>query len=124
MRLCIIVKDEDGLEKELGRLSAIRLEAVQKKQLTQLLDRARAGGTPVSTEATRPGGPHGELRLSSAVDFGSMRMGYGEEYAPHVEYGHRTRNGGFVQGQKFLHKNVETQRPIYIEDLKKQIRKE
>ena len=28
------------------------------------------------------------------------------EYAPHVEYGHRTRNGGFVKGRKMLHKGL------------------
>lgn len=111
-----------ALEKELQRLNSARFDAVEKKQLTQMLNRARqAGGTPVSTEKTRPGGPHGELRLSSSATEGEM--GYTREYAPHVEYGHRTINGGFVQGQHFLRDNVEAQRPIYHQDLQNAIKK-
>lgn len=111
-----------ALEKELQRLNSIRFEAVEKKQLTQMLNRARqAGGTPVSTEKTRPGGPHGELRLSSSTT--KDEVGYTKEYAPHVEYGHRTIAGGFVQGQHFLQNNVDIQRPIYKQDLQKAIKK-
>lgn len=111
-----------ALEKELQRLNSIRFDAVEKKQLAQMLNRARqAGGTPVSTEKTRPGGPHGELRLSSSTT--EDEIGYTKEYAPHVEYGHRTIDGGFVEGQRFLQNNVDIQRPIYREDLIKAIRK-
>lgn len=111
-----------ALEKELNRMSSIRWEAIRKKQTVQLLNRARAsGGTPVSTEATRPGGPHGELRLSSGTS--GEEMGYTKEYAAHVEYGHRTRNGGYVNGQYFLKKNVDVQRAIYRADLLNAIRK-
>lgn len=111
-----------ALEKELQRLNSIRFDAVEKKQLTQMLNRARqAGGTPVSTEETRPGGPHGELRLSSSTT--EDEIGYTKEYAPHVEYGHRTIDGGFVQGQHFLKNNVDIQRPIYRQDLQKAIKK-
>lgn len=111
-----------ALEKELRRLNSVRFDAVGKKQLAQMLNRARQpGGTPVSTEKTRPGGPHGELRLSSSVN--EDEMGYMAEYAPHDEYGHRTIDGGFVQGQHFLRDNVETQRPIYRQDLQNAIRK-
>lgn len=111
-----------ALEKELQRLNSVRFDAVGKKQLTQMLNRARqAGGTPVSTEETRPGGPHGELRLSSSTT--EDEIGYTKEYAPHVEYGHRTINGGFVQGQHFLRDNVEAQRLIYRQDLQNAIKK-
>lgn len=111
-----------ALEKELQRLNSVRFDAVEKKQLTQMLNRARqAGGTPVSTEETRPGGPHGELRLSSSTT--EDEIGYTKEYAPHVEYGHRTIGGGFVQGQHFLQNNVDIQRPIYKQDLQKAIKK-
>ena len=50
-------------------------------------------------------------------------VGYTKEYAPHVEYGHRTRNGGFVQGQHFLKNNVDAQMPIYYKDLKEALKK-
>ena len=109
----ITVKDENGLEAELKRLASLELEAISKKSLTEMLNRARdPGGTPVDT---------GELRLSSAMSMDEM--GYGKEYAPHVEYGHRTRGGGFVSGQHFLRKNVETQGPIFEQDVLNRIRK-
>lgn len=104
------------LEAELNRLNSVRFDAVVKKQTSELLNRARAaGGTPVDT---------GELRNSSSADLNAGEMGYSAEYASHVEYGHRTRNGGYVQGQRFLQKNVDTQRPIYKRDLIKAIKKE
>ena len=104
------------LEQELERLNAIRWDAIREKQVTEMLNRARAsGGTPVDT---------GELRESLVVNPNEMTMGYTAEYAPHVEYGHRTVNGGFVQGQRFLQANVEAQREIYREDVLKAIRKE
>nr|DAF98351.1 MAG TPA: type I neck protein [Siphoviridae sp. ctnNB1] len=102
----------EELENELQRLNSVRLEAVQKKQLTQMLNRARSVFTPIDT---------GELRKSSAVN--KEEMGYMKEYAPHVEYGHRTKNGGFVQGQYFLKKNVDIQRGIYFDDLLNAIEK-
>lgn len=111
----------DELERKLQDISRIRFDSVVKKNVTQMLNRARNGGTPVSTEKTRPGGPHGELRISSST-YGD-EVGYTREYAPHVEYGHRTINGGFVEGQRFLQRNVEIQRPIYHRDLLDAIKK-
>lgn len=102
------------LEKKLAGLNAIRLEAVVRKQVVQMLNRARQpGGTPVDT---------GELRKSSSAS--GDEMGYTAEYASHVEYGHRTKNGGYVPGQRYLQRNVEQQRPIYKEDLINAIKKE
>lgn len=102
------------LEKKLAGLNAIRLEAVVRKQVVQMLNRARQpGGTPVDT---------GELRKSSSAS--GDEMGYTAEYAAHVEYGHRTKNGGYVPGQRYLQRNVEQQRPIYKEDLINAIKKE
>ena len=102
------------LEKKLAGLNAIRLEAVVRKQVVQMLNRARQpGGTPVDT---------GELRKSSSAS--GDEVGYTAEYAAHVEYGHRTKNGGYVPGQRYLQRNVEQQRPIYKEDLINAIKKE
>lgn len=104
----------EELESELQRLNSVRFEAVVEKQTVQMLNRARQpGGTPVDT---------GELRQSSSAT--RDEMGYIAEYAPHVEYGHRTINGGYVTGQHFLKENVNRQRPIYKEDLLKAIEKE
>lgn len=101
------------LEQELERLNAIRWDAIREKQVTEMLNRARAsGGTPVDT---------GELRESSVAS--GDEMGYTVEYAPHVEYGHRTVDGGYVRGQRFLKNNADEQRGIYYRDLLTAIRK-
>lgn len=44
---------------------------------------------PVSTEATRPGGPHGELRASitSRAEGLECEVGTNKEYAMYVEFG-------------------------------------
>ena len=119
----IALEGVEELENRLNQLNSVRWEAVRKKQTAQMLNRARqSGGTPVSTEKTRPKGPHGELRQSSSSS--GEEVGYTKEYVPHVEYGHRTVNGGFVPGQRFLQRNVETQRKIYKKDLLDAIRKE
>ena len=116
----IALEGVEELENRLNQLNSVRWEAVRKKQTAQMLNRARqSGGTPVSTEKTRP---NGELRQSSSSS--GEEVGYTKEYGPHVEYGHRTVNGGFVPGQRFLQRNVETQRKIYKKDLLDAIRKE
>ncbi len=104
--------DIDALAAALRSMNEIRFDAVVKKNVTQMLNTARNGGTPVDT---------GELRKSSGI-YGD-EMGYTEEYAPHVEYGHRTKDGGYVPGQRFLKKNVDAQAFIYYQDLKAAIKK-
>lgn len=100
------------LANKLRSMNEIRFNAVIKKNVTQMLNTARNGGTPVDT---------GGLRNSSST-FGD-EMGYIAEYAPHVEYGHRTVDGGWVPGQHFLQANADTQRLIYYQDLMDAIRK-
>lgn len=105
----------EDLERVLARKRAVDFDAVLAKQAAEMLARARVtGGTPVDS---------GEMRLSSSANPRRGEMGYRTDYAPHVEYGHRTVNGGFVTGQRFLQDNVEVQRPIYREDLIEAIRK-
>lgn len=104
------------LEKKLDRLNHIRHDAVIKKNTEEMLNRARQpGGTPVDT---------GELRASSVAYPSEGIMGYTAEYAPHVEYGHRTQDGGYVEGQHFLQKNADTQKEILRQDYLKAIEKE
>ena len=120
--MSVSIKGMKKLEAELVRMNNIRWDAVRKKQLAEMLNRARQpGGTPVSTEETRPGGPHGELRQSSGAS--DDEMGFTKDYAPHVEFGHRTKNGGWVEGQHFLQNNVDIQRQIYRQDLINAIKK-
>ncbi len=96
----------------LRSMNEIRFNAVVKKNVTQMLNTARNGGTPVDT---------GELRKSSST-YGD-EMGYIASYAPHVEYGHRTVDGGWVPGQRYLKKNADTQAFIYYQDLLNAIKK-
>lgn len=114
----ISLSGADALAAELQRKSQVRFDAVCLKNITQIFNRAKEGGTPVDS---------GELRLSAGISkpgssFGG-EMGYLKEYAPHVEYGHRTLDGGFVQGQYYLKRNVDTQRPIFKQDLIEQLKR-
>lgn len=108
----------EGLEKTLAGMNSIRWTAIVKKNVTEMFNRAKGtnpqeGGTPVDT---------GELRKSvRKLEDG---ITYSAEYAPHVNYGHRTVNGGYVQGQHFATNNLVIQRPIYTGDLINAIRKE
>ncbi len=109
----LVIRDLNDLEGKLNRLSHVRLEAVVIKNMTQIYNRGKAnGGTPVDT---------GELRLSLGQS--GDTVGYTKDYAPHVEYGHRTVNGGYVEGQRFLQRNVKAQEPIFRQDLIDQLRK-
>ena len=106
-------------------MKAVKLEALWITQLSDMVERGKGsgvGGTPVSTEDTRPGGKHGELRNSMSMNLPTFSVGYTASYAPHVEYGHRTRGKGYVEGQRFLQKNVEEQMKVYIEDLQKALK--
>lgn len=109
----IEVKIDRRLTAALDGLSQVRLDAVKRKQATEMLNRARRpGGTPFDT---------GELRASSGADGDSM--GYTKEYAGHVEYGHRTVKGGYVEGQRYLQRNADTQGPIYKADVEAQLKR-
>lgn len=109
------------LQKKLREMNEIRFDTVVAKQAVDMVDRATAthnptqGGTPYDT---------GEM-LQSVNKTGkglSAEVGYTKEYAPHVEFGHRTIGGGWVPGQHFLQNNVDIQRPIFKQDLKDTIK--
>lgn len=118
----IKVTGMEALEKKLQEMNSIRFDAVAELQAVDMVDRATAshnpakGGTPYDT---------GELlqNVNKSERGADVEVGYTKEYAPHVEYGHRTINGDFVDGQRFLQKNVDIQRPIYKQDLLEAIRK-
>lgn len=102
------------LTKEMNRLTGLDLSGIIQKNATQIYNRGkRKGGTPRRT---------GELRLSLGYD--GDTVGYTKEYAPHVEYGHRKVNGGYVPGQYYLQRNVATQEPIFQRDVARAIRGE
>ena len=119
----VSVSGTKDLEQKLQRMNQIRFDAVVEKQAVQMVDRATAshnpsqGGTPYDT---------GEMlqSMQRAGNGISAEVGYTKEYAPHVEYGHRTKNGNWIPGQHFLQKNVDIQRPIFQRDLAEAIEKE
>lgn len=114
MRVKITVRGFEPLERELKRLSQVRFDKVCEKNMTDVYKRGKIKGvgTPFRT---------GEL-MRSLFQAGDT-VGYGAEYAAHVEYGHRTRGNSYVPGQRYLKKNVDTQRPIFYEDLRRQLNK-
>ena len=121
MNIGIKLTGMEPLEKVFNNLADFqtRLDAVRAKQVTEISNRAAAAlGTPGATPRDT-----GELRISAHADYNDFSFGYSKEYAPFVENGHRTRNGGYVEGQKYLETNVDIQRPIYREDAGKEIEK-
>lgn len=112
MKVDFTVSGFDKLERKLKALNSIRFDAVVKKSATQLFNRMK-NETPKDT---------GELRQSLILQ--KDIIGYTKDYAPHVEYGHRTLDGGWVEGQYFLKNGVEEQKPIYKQDLINAIKKE
>lgn len=108
---------DTSLARKLLQKSKADYKQVEKKSLLEMRNRAvssadpGSGGTPVDSA---------ELRLSAGVS--SDEMGYTKEYAPHVEYGHRLKNGGFVPGQYYLKANTAMQKPIFRKDALKKMK--
>lgn len=110
----------ERLEKKLRQKSETDFQSVAEKNIRDVYRRSqRPGGTPV-------GNYKGGGQMRKSAQYRGDTMGYTVHYAPHVEYGHRlVRNGrtiGYVPGQYFLKKNIDTQRPIYRQDLIKKLR--
>lgn len=114
-RIDINTDGTDELARALEDLSSARFNAAAKIAAQNIYNRGVApGGTPFDT---------GELRQSMhvSVEGEEAEVGYSKDYAPHVEYGHRTTGGGYVEGQHFLQRNVEVERPDYERLLKENI---
>lgn len=102
--------DDRQVREVLDRIQNANWAGVRAKQVVDIYNRAKAPGwTPVDT---------GELRLSGQADTYNMTFGYTKEYAPDVEYGTQHQ-----RGQHYLQRNCETQKPIYLEDVKKEIKR-
>jgi len=115
----INLRGEKEALRKLFALETFSLSDIEKKQLVAMQNRSKKtgglGATPVS-----PLKGAGQLRLS--VQVGNKEIGYNKDYAPHVEYGHRTVDGGYVPGQRFLKTNKEIQEMIYIKDIIKRLK--
>src|SRR5574344_2122959 len=99
------------------RLHELDLTPVFAKQIGDMWNRsngtnAASGGTPYDS---------GDLKKSRFKEVSAKEgvFGYTIDYAPHVEFGHRTRSGGYVNGQYYLRTNFEAQKKIYKSDLER-----
>ncbi len=105
------VKIDDSELQEMMRklegISEVDYKDAVKLTATSIYNRGQSGGTPVRT---------GELRQSMGTT--DDEGGYTKDYAPHVEYGHRTRNGGYVEGQHYLQNNVNAEEPEFKNRIK------
>lgn len=117
MNITVTITGDARILAAFQKMSAFKMDAIMIKQAAQISQRAAGPlGTPGATPRKT-----GELRISARLDPAGHSFGYIKEYAPHVEYGHRTRGGGYVAGQHYLQTNVETQAPIYKADVEKAI---
>lgn len=97
------IKGMDNLLKDLDKIQR-ELPHESRKFLNNLGNRVKAKAkvkVPVDT---------GELRASiktKTINENEVKIYSNKEYAPHMEYGHRTRNGGFVEGKYFLKNSID-----------------
>ena len=100
--------DMERLRARVDKLAAADFRGAVHTTVKSIYNRGKQpGGTPVIT---------GQLRQSLGVN--GDEVGYGKEYAPAVEYGHRTKSGGMRPGKYYLQRNVNAERPLFRERVK------
>ena len=98
----------DAFTAKVKQLSAADFRNAVHSTVKSIYNRGKMpGGTPVRT---------GQLRQSLGVN--GDEVGYGKEYAPAVEYGRRTANGGMRPGRYYLQANVNAERPLFKQRIK------
>ena len=112
LRIKFEEKEIQRLEQDLMKHSRKDFDEVASRNARGLFTyMVRSGNTPVDKHELRP-----------SASYSKLDMGFRAEHGPHVEYGHRTRDGGYVPGQYYLQKGVNHQRPLYKDDLKRKLR--
>lgn len=61
--------------------------------------------------------------LRNSAKSGDGYVGFTEEYAPHVELGHRLKNGGYVRGQHYLKRALDRRKPAFTQGLREELAK-
>ena len=108
--LYVTFDDKDGLGFKFSQWVGLQASwpEIARRNATEMYNRGKSeGGTPVDT---------GEL-MGSLSQIGEDEIAYIKDYAAHVEFGHRTVSGGYVEGQRYLERNVEEQKPIFKQDI-------
>lgn len=112
LRIQFEEKEIQRLEQDLMKHSRKDFDEVASRNARALFTyMMRSGNVPVDKHELRP-----------SASYSKIDMGFRAEHGPHVEYGHRTRNGGYVPGQYYLQNGVNHQRPLYKDDLKRKLR--
>lgn len=104
----------DKLDRKLTRIikeTPGMVEDVLNQQAELLIGEAK-DYTPVKSGTLRR-----EWHRTDATD-GSVEVYNNMEYANHVEYGHRTLNGGFVKGRKMLQRAIDKRKREFFDDTK------
>lgn len=113
----IVWQGVDELSHKLMTKSQTDFAKVGRKNIRDIYSRSQKNAYQGGMVPTDGGTPVDSNELRMSAKYRDDEMGYSAEHGVHVEYGHRTRNGGFVPGQYYLKRNVDTQRPIYKQDL-------
>lgn len=89
--MAIEISGMEGIQAVLGRYAEAAADKLSQgiAEGCKIVEDEAKTLCPVSTEKTRPGGPHGELRASitSQTDGLEGTVGSNKEYAAHVEFG-------------------------------------
>lgn len=95
------------------------------KEVSRIITDTTADVMADSQKNLNPHYDTGQLSRSGTFKVQGLtgEVGYGVHYAPHLEYGHRTRSGGFVPGVKYLFNAVEKNRKPHIQEINELIRK-
>ena len=91
-----------------------RVDKAVADSLTRMYNRAsKRPYTPIDT---------GELknsRTKTRVENGIGEFGYNKEYAKRIEYGGRDKKGRYIAPRRYLQQNIDTERQLFLNDLKK-----
>ena len=108
----ITITGVEEVKSRLTRLADVPWSDIQEDEAREMKAKSDTV-TPVDT---------GALRSSATYDDGEF--GYTVDYAPHVNYGHRTRSGSFVPGQHFLEEVVNGQDEKYKQEVLQHLRED
>jgi HK97 gp10 family phage protein len=125
--VAVTIKGLGSLQAKLKKLDPMTRDAIEKGVALagQKVEKDTKNITPVSTQLTRPGGPHGDLRKS--VKAGQVRrtsngaevsVGTNSEYAMYVEFG-TTKMAAQPYLRPSLQKNKSNAKRLIITEIVK-----